>query len=361
MAVHTVWTEKFLDEQEPRVPEQVDPVAVLRRIAFLLERRMSDTFRIKAYRGAAAALLGVGADEVRSRAAAGTLRELPGIGAKTAAIVAECVAGDVPSYLLELEETAGPLDEGGAEHRAALRGDLHAHSDWSDGGSPIEEMAMTAVEVGHEYLVLTDHSPRLTVANGLSVERLTRQLDVVAAVDEQLGASGGFRLLSGIEVDILDDGSLDQTEEMLDRLDVVVASVHSKLRMERPAMTRRMVAAVRHPQTNVLGHCTGRLVTGGRGTRPPSSFDAEAVFAACAANQVAVEVNSRPERSDPPDDLVEVALEAGCLFSIDSDAHAPGQLDFLSYGAARTRRLGVPPDRIVNTWPVDRLLEWANG
>jgi putative hydrolase len=352
------------DEQERRVPEQteqLDPVAVLRRIAFLLERRMADTFRIKAYRGAVAALLAAGPEEVRSRAEAGTLRELPGIGAKTAAIVAECMAGEVPSYLLKLEDTAGPLDEDGAEHRAALRGDLHAHSDWSDGGSPIEEMAMTAVEVGHDYLVLTDHSPRLTVANGLSVERLTRQLEVVAAVDQQLGASGGFRLLSGIEVDILDDGSLDQTEEMLDRLDVVVASVHSKLRMDGAAMTRRMVAAVRHPQTNVLGHCTGRLVTGGRGVRPQSSFDAEAVFAACAENDVAVEVNSRPERSDPPDELVALALEAGCLFSIDSDAHAPGQLDFLSYGAARTRRLGVPLDRIVNTWPVDRLLEWANG
>src|SRR3954454_20546753 len=126
-------------------------------------------------------------------------------------------------------------------------------------------MAMTAVELGHEYLVLTDHSPRLRVANGLSVERLTRQLDVVAAVDEHLPS--GFRLLAGIEVDIREDGALDQTEEMLARLDVVVASVHSKLRMESPAMTRRMLAAVRHPRTNVLGHCTGRLITGGRGTR----------------------------------------------------------------------------------------------
>ena len=126
-------------------------------------------------------------------------------------------------------------------------------------------------------------------------------------------------------------------------------------------MTRRMLAAVRHPRTNVLGHCTGRLITGGRGVRPQSSFDAEVVFTACAERGVAVEVNSRPERSDPPDELIDVALEAGCLFSIDSDAHAPGQLDFLSYGSARTHRLGVPLDRIVNTWPVDRLLEWANG
>jgi putative hydrolase len=340
-----------------------DPVAALRRIAFLLERRLADSYRIKAYRGAAATLVGLDPGEVRSRSEAGTLRDLPGIGTKTAAIVASCVRGEVPAYLTELEATAGPLTTGGEGHRAALRGDLHSHSDWSDGGSPLEEMAMTAMELGHEYLVLTDHSPRLTVANGLSAARLTQQLEVVAAVNEHLGSSAddGFRLLRGIEVDILDDGSLDQSDTMLGRLDVVVASVHSKLKMDSSAMTRRMVAAAGHRETNVLGHCTGRLVTGGRGTRAQSSFDAEAVFEACAAHQVAVEINSRPERCDPPDELVGLALEAGCLFSIDSDAHAPGQLDFLAYGAERAERLGVPVERIVNSWPADRLLEWANG
>jgi len=340
--------------------QAVDPVWALRRIAFLLERRLADSYRIKAYRGAAATLLTVDAAEVRERAQAGTLRQLPGLGAKTAGIVEECVAGKTPGYLAELEGTAGPLVEGGEEYRAALRGDLHTHSDWSDGGSPIEEMAMTAMELGHAYVVLTDHSPRLRVANGLSVERLTRQLEVVAAVNDHLATSGNFRMLTGIEVDILEDGGLDQTDAMLDRLDLRVASVHSKLRMDRAPMTRRMVAAVRHPRTNVLGHCTGRLIMGGRGTRPQSEFDAEAVFAACAEHDVAVEINSRPERCDPPDDLVGLALEAGCLFSIDSDAHAPGQLDFLAHGAERAQRLGVPLDRIVNTWPADRLLGWAN-
>jgi putative hydrolase len=221
-------------------------------------------------------------------------------------------------------------------------------------------MAMTAMELGHAYVVLTDHSPRLRVANGLSVERLTRQLEVVAAVNDHLATSGDFRMLTGIEVDILEDGGLDQTDAMLDRLDLRVASVHSKLRMDRASMTRRMMAAVRHPRTNVLGHCTGRLIMGGRGTRPQSEFDAEAVFAACAEHDVAVEINSRPERCDPPDDLVRLAQETGCLFSIDSDAHAPGQLDFLAHGAERAQRLGVPLDRIVNTWPADRLLGWAN-
>ena len=337
----------------------LDPVHTLRRIAFLLERRLADTYRIKAYRSAAATLLRTGADEVADRARAGSLRDLPGIGAKTEAVVLACLAGEVPDYLTELEKESGPLAQGGEQFRALLRGDLHSHSDWSDGGSPIEEMAMTAVELGHEYLVLTDHSPRLTVANGLSVERLERQLDVVDAVDGQLG--DGFRLLKGIEVDILDDGTLDQTEGMLDRLDVVVASVHSKLRMDRDAMTRRMLAAVADPHTDVLGHCTGRLIKGGRGTRPQSQFDAEAVFAACAENEVAVEINSRPERADPPDDLLGLAIEAGCLFAIDSDAHAPGQLDFLDHGCARAEALGVPEDRVVNTWPLDRLLTWSKG
>lgn len=338
--------------------QPLDPVAALRRIAFLLERRLADSYRIKAYRGAAATLLAQPPDEVRARARAGTLRQLPGIGAKTAAIVEQCLAGDAPAYLTELEATGGPLVEGGEAYRAALRGDLHTHSDWSDGGSPIEEMAVTALELGHEYVVLTDHSPRLTVANGLSVARLTQQLEVVEAVDEHLGQD--FRLLKGIEVDILDDGSLDQTDALLDRLDVVVASVHSKLRMDSAPMTRRMLGAVRNPRTNVLGHCTGRLVQGGRGSRPQSEFDARAVFAACAEHDVAVEINSRPERCDPPDDLLALALEAGCLFSIDSDAHAPGQLDFLGHGAERAERLGVPLDRIVTTWPAQRLLEWAS-
>ena len=216
---------------------------------------------------------------------------------------------------------------------------------------------MTAIELGHEYLVLTDHSPRLRVANGLSAERLARQLDVVDAVNAHVG--GSFTLLKGIEVDILDDGSLDQSVEMLARLDVRVASVHSKLKMAPEPMTARMIAAVRNPFTNVLGHCTGRLVTGSRGTRDQSQFDAKAVFEACAEYDVAVEINSRPERRDPPTELLALARDIGCVFSIDSDAHAPGQLDMLDYGCERAEAAGIDPDRIVTTWERDRLLAWA--
>ena len=336
------------------------PVTALRRIAFLMERGREETRRIEAFRGAAATLLPLGPDEIAERVEAGTLTELPGIGPSTSAVIADAVRGVMPERLARLEaEHARPLAPGGRELRAAIRGDLHSHSDWSDGGSPIEEMAFTAIELGHDYLVLTDHSPRLTVARGLSVERLTRQLDVVEAVNAHL--DGGFTLLKGIEVDILEDGSLDQTEEMLGRLDLRVASVHSKLRMDADAMTRRMIGAIRNPFTNVLGHCTGRLVTGNRGVRPGSQFDARAVFEACVEHDVAVEINSRPERRDPPTRLLELARDTGCLFSIDSDAHAPGQLDMLDYGCDRAEAAGIDPDRIVNTWPRDRLLAWANG
>jgi putative hydrolase len=343
---------------------QAGPVAALRRIAFLLERAREDTYKVKAFRGAAATVLPMPADAVARAVEDGTLTQLPGIGASSAKVIAQAVRGEVPERLAALErEHGGPLTAGGADLRAALRGDLHSHSDWSDGGSPIEEMAFTAIELGHDYLVLTDHSPRLTVAHGLSAERLTRQLGVVDAVNDHLGGKKGaeFTLLKGIEVDILDDGSLDQDDELLARLDVRVASVHSKLKMEAPAMTKRMIGAVRNPRTNVLGHCTGRMVMGNRGTRSESRFDAKAVFEACVEHDVAVEINSRPERRDPPTRLLELARDLGCLFSIDSDAHAPGQLDFQVYGCERAEEAGIDADRIVNTWPQERLLAWANG
>ena len=334
------------------------PYDALRRIAYLLERSRAGTYRIKAFRGAATTLLATDPGELRSRAAAGTLTDLPGIGPATEAVIREALGGQIPAYLTSLEDKASaPLVAGGLEVRAALRGDLHSHSDWSDGGSSIQEMVVTAMDLGHEYLVLTDHSPRLKIANGLSSERLSKQLRMVEEINT---AVGEFRLLKGIEVDILDDGALDQSAQMLSQLDLRVASVHSKLAMLAAPMTRRMIAAVENPHTNVLGHCTGRLVEGSRGTRDQSSFDAAAVFEACAAHGVAVEINARPERLDPPDDLMVLARDAGCLFSIDSDAHAPGQLDFQIYGCARAEGIGVLVERIVNTWPMDRLLAWAN-
>ncbi|MDF2920932.1 MAG: histidinol phosphatase [Microbacterium sp.] len=301
------------------------PLDALNEIAYLLERERASRYKSKAFRTAAAAIDGLSDAELRDPG----LRRRPGIGDSTFAVIQQALAGEVPERLAALRATAGAV--GGEELRAALRGDLHSHSEWSDGVTPIEAMVEAGRALGHEYLALTDHSPRLTVANGLSPERLRRQLEVVRGM-----SGGGFTLLSGIEVDILDDGDLDQEDALLRELDVVVASAHSKLRMEREPMTRRLVAAASDP------------------------FDARAVFAACAASGVAVEINSRPERQDPPDELIAIALDEGCLFSIDSDAHAPGQLSLLDYGAARAEAAGVPHDRIVTTWSLERLRSWLD-
>jgi putative hydrolase len=329
-------------------------IAALERIAYILEREQEPTYRVRAFRNAAAVVRTLSDAELEERGRRRTLQSLSGIGPATARVIEEALAGTTPAYLQRLETEAPPIPAEALALRQALRGDCHVHSDWSDGGSPIEEMARTAIDLGHEYIVLTDHSPRLTVAHGLSVERLHEQLDVVRSLNEVLAP---FRILTGIEVDILEDGTLDQEPELLAQLDVVVASVHSKLRAPRAEMTPRMLAAIRNPHMDVLGHCTGRIVVG-RG-RPESEFDADAVFAACRDHHVAVEINSRPERLDPPKRLLKLAVEAGCRIAIDTDAHAPGQLEWQLRGCERGATCGVSADMVINTMNAADLVAWA--
>jgi putative hydrolase len=332
----------------------VHPADALDRIVYLLDRALAETTKVRAFARARDVLQEVGDDEVAKLHATGKLTELAGIGPTTARVIGEALDGELPSYLVHLEdETIIPLGEG-ADLRAALKGDCHTHSIWSDGGASIESMARTAIVLGHDYMVLTDHSPRLTVAHGLSADRLRAQLDEVAALNQSLAP---FRILTGIEVDILVDGSLDQRDDLLARLDVVVASVHSKLRMERSEMTRRMVNAVASPHVDILGHCTGRKLVGAG--RPPSQFDAEIVFAACAQFDTALEINCRPERQDPPDELLELAIDWGLRFAVDTDAHAPGQMEWQAYGCDKAARHGIEPERIVNTMAADDLVGWA--
>jgi putative hydrolase len=351
------------------VAEPRDPTADLRQIAFLLERANESTFRVRSFRSAASAVGKITPDELAQRAASGTLTELSGIGDVTARCITESLAGEEPVYLRRLLSTEGKdLAVEALAFRDALRGDCHLHSDWSDGGSPIEEMALAAARLGHEYIVLTDHSPRLKVANGLTAERLRRQLDLIEDINSQL--PDDFRVLAGIEVDILADGSLDQDEDLLARLDVVVGSVHSGLKDDEDVMTRRMLKAIANPLLDILGHCTGRKVSaagsGDKGhragrTRPESKFDADAVFEACAEHGKAVEINCRPDRLDPPKRLLRLALEKGCMFTIDTDAHAPGQLDWLDNGCSRAALCGVPADRVLNTRAADELVTWAKS
>jgi putative hydrolase len=334
--------------------DEMTPVEALERVVHCLDRAHDTGFKTKAFVRALEVVRATPPDELEARAAAGTLTDLDGIGDSTARLITETLHGDT-SYVDKIEaETGVTLTDEGARYRAALKGDCHMHSRWSDGGATIEAMARTARDLGHDYMVLTDHSPRLTVAHGLSKERLDQQLADVAVLNEKMAP---FRILTGIEVDILEDGTLDHTDDVLSQLDVVVASVHSKLRMERQPMTERMVRAVASPHVDILGHCTGRMI----GKRDPSTFDADYVFAACAQFHTAVEINCRPERLDPPRPLLELAVQYGCYFSIDSDAHATGQLEWQPLGCNRAAECEVPLERVINTWAVDDLLRWVQA
>lgn len=338
------------------------PLEALQSAVYLLDRGFEPAFKVKAFLQAAEVIDGLDPTEVEARAAAGTLTELDRIGPATARLVTEALHGGVPDYLVELEAKTrvDPGSPDAASLRRALRGDCHLHSTWSDGGAPIEAMAATARTLGHDWIVITDHSPRLAVARGLTRDRLERQLDEVAGLNERFTP---FRILSGIEVDVLPDGSLDQDDDLLRRLDLVVASVHSEFGMAPADMTRRLVTAIADPRTDIVGHITNRMTpregSRRRRARGPSRFDAEVVFAAVARFDKAVEINCRPERRDPPRPLLREAVEWDCRIAIDTDAHSPGQLEWQGFGCGRARECGVEAARVVNTMTADELTAWT--
>ena len=327
----------------------------LDRAIYLMDRGLAPPQKVRAFQTAREIVAGMDVDDLARRVRDSTVTDLDGIGPSTGSVITDGALGRPSTYLDKLDETSRPAIGEGAEVRAAIRGDCHLHTTWSDGGAPLREMVATAEALGHEYLVITDHSPRLTIAHGLNPERLRAQLAEIESLRPEFP---GMTILTGMEVDILDDGSLDLPEELLAQLDVVVASVHSKLAMAADQMTRRMVVAAASPHVDILGHCTGRKLSGGG--RAPSNFDADLVFAACAQFDTAVEINCRPERQDPPDDLLDRALEWGCLVSIDTDAHAPGQLEWQASGCDKAARHGIDLERIVNTWTADELVGWAS-
>ena len=340
------------------VTAQVRALGGLDRAISLLDRGFADPYRIAAFAKARSTVIATSDEELRSRAEANTLHELPAVGVKTAAVIRSAVLGLADLYLAMLdEETRVAVTERGAVVRSAIKGDLHTHTDWSDGGASIEAMAQAAAAIGHEYIAVTDHSGRLTVAKGLDKSRLQGQLDKIASLREEILERYGIRVLTGVEVDINEDGSLDGDNDSLSQLDIVVASVHSRIAMPEPEMTQRLLRAVSHPHVDVLGHCTGRKVVG-RG-RAGSTANWELVFAACASFGTAVEINCRPERLDPPRALLRKAHVLGCMFSIDSDAHAPGQLEWQPFGCDRAADSGIEADRIINALSWDELRSWT--
>jgi len=238
---------------------------------------------------------------------------------------------------------------------ADIRGELHAHTDWSDGSNTLEEMAEAAAASGLEYLVITDHSKSLGVANGLTPERVRQQRRKIEALQRKLGDR--VRLLHGTEVEVLADGQLDFADDVLAAFDLVTASVHSSLRQSRDRVTARMLAAIRNPHVDIIGHLTGRMI----GTRDAADLDLEAVFLAAAEQGVALEINSHPERLDLNDVHARRASEVGCLLAVNTDAHRPEHFGLRSYGIGIARRAWVTRANVVNAWEVEQVLRWAAG
>jgi putative hydrolase len=323
----------------------VDAIAaaqVLSEIGYLLRQDPEERFRAKAF-SAAAWSLAVGRPDLEALHGSNELTTLEGVGAGIAKVLAEVLETGHSRYLDRLrEQMKQPArDDESVLDFSQYRGDVHSHSTWSDGKATMLEMARGAEAMGYAYLGVTDHSPRIKVVNGLDATRLLAQSREMAEVQTQVP---GVALLQGIEVDILEDGSLDLPDMVLELLDVVIASPHVKLRQEPAAMTERMLRAVSHPHVDVIGHPTGRRP----GSREGANYDFEAVFKEAAQHRVALEIDCDPARMDLSPEMARLALELGCSFSLDADAHAPAELAYVPMGMWMARRAGIPQDRILN-------------
>ncbi|HLQ60620.1 MAG TPA: PHP domain-containing protein [Candidatus Acidoferrales bacterium] len=321
----------------------------LSEIGYLLRQQEGEIHRARAFTRAAFELARQ-RPELAALRKANQLESIESVGAGIARVLAEVIDTGRSSYLERLRELMGQPAAGDEPplRLAGYRGDLHSHTEWSDGRATLPEMALAARARGYRYLGVTDHSPRIAVVNGLNPERLRAQ---ARQIEETEALLPGLALLRGIEVDILEDGRLDLDEETLSGLEVVIASPHVKLRTEKAAMTQRMLRAVEHPQVNVVGHPTGRRP----GSRAGAEYDFEAVFGRCAELGVALEIDCDPARMDAGPELARLAAGLGCRFCLDSDAHAPDELLYVDMAAWMARRAGIPEDRILNWLELDDL------
>jgi DNA polymerase (family 10) len=237
-----------------------------------------------------------------------------------------------------------------------LRGDLHAHTNYSDGRSTIEEMVERAAQLGYQYIALTDHSPSARIARGLDIDRLEQKIKQLEKVRKKRRDSR-VRILFGAEVDILPDGTLDYPDEVLRRFEVVTACVHSAFKQSRDRMTGRLLDAIASPYVHILGHPTTRLI----GSREPVEFDFDKVVRAAVEHGVALEVNGSPLRLDLTDTMARAALEAGALLAINSDAHSAAQLELIRFGVYQARRGWVGAASVVNTWRWGKLSRWLDA
>jgi putative hydrolase len=329
--------------------DAIEAAQALSEIGYLLRQDPKEVFRAKAF-SMAAWSLALERPDLAALHKGGDLTTIEGVGAGIAKVLAELVESGQSRYLERLrEEMKQPArpDESVIDFNH-YQGDVHSHTNWSDGRATMLEMAEGARALGYRYLGVTDHSPRIKVVNGLGAERLVAQSHEMAGVQSQVPE---VTLLQGIEVDILEDGSLDLPDAVLEILDVVVASPHVKLRQEPAAMTERMLRAVSHPHVDVIGHPTGRRP----GSREGASYDFEAVFKQAAKHGVALELDCDPARMDLSPEMARLALELGCNFALDADAHAPAEFAYVPMGLWMARRAGIPEDRILNFRPLDQL------